>query len=144
MEKTHLKLSTIDRESLENLVQKSTLSVRVYRRAAGLLALDKGQTLQQVARHLQANYNTVAVWRDRYLERGLLALEDELRSGRPAQIDGTQRAKLTALACSTPPQGHAKWSLRLLADRAVELEIVEEISHCHVAKVLKKTTSSRT
>lgn len=144
MEKSHLSLSAIDREYLENLVQKSTLSVRVYRRAAGLLALDKGQTLQQVARDLKANYNTVALWRDRYQERGLLALEDEPRSGRPARIDGEQRAKITALACSQAPQGHTRWSLRLLADRAVELEIVENISPKHVGAVLKKTTSSRT
>ena len=59
--------------------------------------------------------------------------------GRPIEIDGQQRAKITALACSQPPEGYAQWSLRLLADKAIELGYVEEISHTEVRKILKKT-----
>jgi putative transposase len=139
MHKSHLELSAGDREFLQRLVKKSSLRVKVFRRAQSFLALDAGQSLQQVASALDINYNTVAAWRDRYQEKGLLSLEDEPRSGRPPQIDGTQRAKVTALACSTPPEGHARWSLRLLADKAVELGVVETISHKHVGTLLKKT-----
>ena len=57
-------------------------------------------------------------------------------------IDGPQRAKITARACSTPPPGHARWSLRLLADKAVELEYCEHLSHNAVKEILKKTLSS--
>jgi putative transposase len=144
MQKTHLELSAVDREFLQRLVKKSSLSVKVFQRAQGLLALDAGQSLQQVAVTVGVNYNTVAVWRDRYKQDGLALLEDKPRSGRPPHIDGTQRAKVTALACSTPPQGHARWSLRLLADRVVELGYVEAISHKHIGTLLKKTTSNRT
>jgi hypothetical protein len=66
-------------------------------------------------------------------------LFDQPRSGRPPEIDGAQRAKVTALACSDPPAGYARWSLRLLADKAVELAYVEHISHTQVAEILKKT-----
>lgn len=140
MQKFHLKLSEVDREHLQVLVKKSSLGVRVFQRAQSFLALDAGQSLQQAAAAVGVNYNTVACWRDRYKAEGLLALEDKPRSGRRPRIDGTQRAKVTALACSTVPAGHARWSLRLLADRAVELGIVESISHKHVGALLKKTS----
>ena len=143
MQKTHLELSSVDREFLQRLVKKSSLSIRVFQRAQGLLALDAGQSLQQVAAAVGVNYNTVAVWRDRYRQDGLALLEDKPRRGRPPHIDGTQRAKVTALACSTPPEGHARWSLRLLAHKVVELGYVEAISHKHIGTLLKKTISSR-
>jgi hypothetical protein len=66
-------------------------------------------------------------------------LEDQPRSGRPIQISGEQRAKITALACSKPPEGYARWNLRLLADKVVELGYCEAISHTEVANILKKT-----
>lgn len=66
-------------------------------------------------------------------------MKDEARSGRPVEIDGKQRAKITALACSNPPEGHGQWILRLLAERSVELGYVEEISHTKVRHILKKT-----
>jgi hypothetical protein len=70
------------------------------------------------------------------------ALEDGKRSGRPSIFDGKARAKITALACSPAPEGYSQWSLRLLADKAVELKLVEDISHTQVGKILKKTTSA--
>ncbi len=80
-----------------------------------------------------------------YLADGLdAALTDKSRSGRPTTIDGLARAKITALACSAAPPGHAHWTLRLLADKAVELDIVEHISHNAVKEILNKTRSSRT
>ena len=76
----------------------------------------------------------------RYQQEGLeAALREKPRSGRPVEIDGTQRAKLTALACSTAPTGYARWTLRLLADKAVALGFVEHLSHNAVKESLKKT-----
>lgn len=71
---------------------------------------------------------TLSTWCAKYAEIGLLVLYDQPRSGRPVEIDGNQRAKITALACSEPPQGYARWSLRLLADKVVELEYCDHIS----------------
>ena len=146
MGKIHLQLSEADRAHLQALVRQQKVSVKVHRRATALLALDAGESLQAAGRAAAgANYNSVAAWRDTYKAEGLAAvLRDRPRPGRPPRIDGTQRAKVTALACSTPPAGHARWSLRLLADRSVELGLVEAISHNHVRAVLKKTRSPRT
>jgi transposase len=83
---------------------------------------------------------TISTWRQKYHAVGLNMLFDQPRAGRPPAIDGAQRAKVTALACSDPPAGYARWSLRLLAGKAVELAYVEHISHTQVAEILKKTT----
>jgi transposase len=83
---------------------------------------------------------SVARWRDRYCQGGLQALEEKPRSGRPVRIDGKQRARLTALAGSKPPQGRARWTLRLLAGQAVELGYCTGLSHTHARQILKKCT----
>ena len=72
------------------------------------------------------------------------ALNEKRRPGAPRKFKGRDKAKITALACSTPPEGHSRWSLNLLADKAVELKIVDEISHISVHRILKKTNSNRT
>jgi putative transposase len=144
MEKQHLKLKSADREHLTKLLSKGNLTVKVFKRATGLLELDRGKTLQAVAATLGVAYITVAGWRDKYQEEGLQCLQDKPRSGRPVELDGKLRAKITALACSTPPDGYGQWSLRLLADRIVELEYCDEISHMHVSRILKKTNCNRT
>lgn len=144
MSKNHLQLSGCDREYLQELAQKKNLGVGVWRRVQGLLALDGGQSLQSTASSLQVCSLTVAKWRDGYKRDGLALLTDKPRSGRPPHIDGSQRAKITALACSTPPAGYARWSLRLLQGRAVELGYVESISHDSIHQILKKTFSNRT
>ena len=87
---------------------------------------------------------TPSTWATKYKESGLAFLNDKPRTGRPKVIDGLQRAKITALACSDPPEGYERWSLRLLADKAVELEIVDDISYGEVRLILKKTNSSPT
>ena len=144
MTKNHVELSAPDRAQLQGLLSQTSLGVGVWRRVQGLLLLDDGSTLQSVAKEVGVCYLTVAAWRDRYQVEGLAVLEDKAHSGRPPHIDGSQRAKITALACSTPPEGHARWSLRLLQGKAVELGYVESISHKHLGTLLKKTTSSRT
>ena len=138
MEKQHLKLTEPDHKYLTELMSKGQVKARVIRRATGLLQLHQGATLQKVAQMLGVDDNTVGIWRNKYGEKGLDCLIDEPRSGRPIRIDGTQRAKVTALACSDTPDGRAKWSLQLLADKAVELELVETISPSKVRQILKK------
>jgi putative transposase len=145
MRKYHLTLTTADRTFLQNLVKKGALRARTYQRATALLELDRGQTMTAVARTLGVSYPSVCSWREKYQAHGLAeALHDKQRSGRPVVIDGQQRAKVTALACSTPPQGHVRWTLRLLADKAVELGHCEQLSHTHARRILKKTPFSRT
>jgi len=139
MKKQHVQLSDTDRAYLETLISKGELSAKVYRRALGLLELDRGQTYTAVSKILKVTIPTLSGWAAKYQESGLQVLQDQPREGRPIEIDGEQRAKITALACSEPPEGYAHWSLRLLADKAVELEYCEHISHAEVGKILKKT-----
>ena len=140
MKKEHVKLSDADRATLTTLLAKGSLKAKAFKRATGLLELDRGKTLQAVAATLGVNYNTVANWRDNYNEEGLKCLADKPRSGRPIVIDGKKRAKITALACSKAPEGHARWGLRLLADKVVELGYCDSISHTQVGNILKKTS----
>ncbi len=142
MKKQHVELNDVDRAYLKTLLSKGELTAKMYRRALALLELDRGQTYTTVSRTLQVTIPTLSKWAAKYQETGLQVLQDAPRSGRPIEIDGDQRAKITALACSDPPEGYAQWSLRLLANRAVELGYCEHISHTEVATILKKTSSS--
>lgn len=144
MKKEHVQLSMADRTYLENLVKKGTLPARTYKRAVALLELDRGRTFTEVAATVGVVIQTASTWAKKYRASGLEFLKDKPRTGRPPVIDGLQRAKITALACSDPPPGYARWSLRLLADKAVELEYVDAISYGEVRRILKKTNSSRT
>ena len=139
MKKEHVQLTQTDRDQLESLTSKGKLKARSYRRALGLLELDRGKTYTEVSATLRVTIPTLSYWAAQYREKGLEMLEDQPRPGRPIQISGEQRAKITALACSEPPEGYARWNLRLLADKVVELGYCEAISHTEVAKILKKT-----
>jgi putative transposase len=126
--------------SLTSIIKRGTTSARTQTRARILDLLHRGQHPNEIACALQVSLQTIFNVKRRYLSAGFdAALFDQPRSGRPIRIDGPQRAKITALACSTPPQGHARWSLRLLADKAVELQYCETISHNAVKEILKKT-----
>ena len=145
MTKSHVLLSDSDRLYLTALLGTGTLSVKTYRRAQALLWLDHGQSYQQVASVLALGYATVSKWAAYYRSGGeqrLAFLLDAARSGRPTRVDGTQQAKLVALACSPAPEGYARWSVRLLADRAVELALEAPVSKSQVQRILKKTRSS--
>lgn len=145
MRKQHVTLTTVDRTYLQTVMRKGTWHARMYQRATALLELDRGQTLAAVAQTLGVSYPTVLAWREKYRGQGLAAaLHDQPRAGRPVVIDGGQRAKVTALACSPPPPGRARWTLRLLADKAVELGYCEQLSHTQARRILKKTPCSRT
>ena len=144
MKKEHVTLSDAHRIYLQNLIKQSDLPVKIYKRALALLELDRGRSFTAVAQMVGVVSQTVSPWARKYKETGLEFLTDKPRPGRPTVIDGLQRAKITALACSDPPEGYERWSLRLLADKAVELELVETISYGEVRLILKKTISSHT
>lgn len=140
MNKHHITLNDEDRSTLERLLSHGTLAARKFKRATALLELDRGKTLREVAATLSVTYPSVAAWRDSYTTSGLSSLDDAPRSGRPIIINGTQRAKITAVACSDAPEGHDRWTLRLLAEKVVEAGFCEHVSHTFVGSVLKKTT----
>ena len=142
MKKEHVKLSTADFDYLTELLSKGVLPTSTYKRAQALLDLHKGNTYVAVAELVGRNYVTISTWAKKYKADGLKFLHDLPRSGRPSEITGEQRAKITALACSEPPSGYARWSLRLLADKVVELGICPHLSHNEAGKILKKRTST--
>lgn len=142
MKKQHIELTDTDRQYLENLINTGERTARQFKRAVALLELDRGQTYTRTAEIVGVTGTTVSTWAKNYREIGLRCLHDKPRSGRPIEIDGKARAKITALACSEPPEGYGQWSLRLLAEKAVELEYCESISHTMVNEILKKTNSS--
>lgn len=138
--KTSFKLSREGRSSLKAMLKKGTHRSVELMRARVLLGLDSGRKKVDIAREQSIANATVYNVLNRYKAGGLeRALYDAARPGKPAHITAEQRAKITALACSDPPKGHASWTLRLLADRAVELKFVEEVSHEMVRLILKKT-----
>lgn len=124
------------------------IGIRKLKRCQILLLADESheqgqKTDKVIAEKLDTSLATVSRVRVRYAEGGLkAALNEQPRCGRPPGVSGEERAKVTALACSTPPDGFGRWSLRLLADKAVELELVEQISHTTVGDILKKTLSN--
>lgn len=140
-----VQLGAEEKQELEELTSRGQVQVRVYKRARILLLADEGLKDAEIVKSVGTSRATVARIRKRYQEekaRG--AISEKTRPGRPSIFDGQTRAKLTALACSTPPEGHARWDLRLLADKAIELGYVEAISHVTVGKMLKKTSLPRT
>ncbi len=142
MEKQHITLQNSDRVYLTDVLSKGTMKVRKQKRIQGLLYLAEGKSYGQVSKLLSVNYVTVSAWAKSYTESRLAFLDDRARSGRPVKFEGVDRAKVTALACSGAPQGYGQWSLRLLADRLVSLELVEEISYSTVGAILKKHHST--
>jgi putative transposase len=144
MKKEHVKLNEADRTYLQNVLKKGSLPASRYKRALALLELDRGRTFTEVAEIVGVTKQTASTWAKKYKAVGLEFLTDKPRPGRPPVIDGLQRAKITALACSEPPEGYQRWSLRLLADKAVELELVDNISYGEVRLILKKTNLSLT
>lgn len=135
-----VKLRKAELRSLTTTITRGATTARTQTRARILDLLHRGEHPEEIAATLLVSTQTVFNVKRRYLSGGLDdALFDQPRSGRPIRIDGAQRAKITALACSTPPEGYARWSLRLLADKAVELEYCEHVSHNAVKEILKKT-----
>ena len=144
MQKRHLKLSDSDYKYLSNLIAKGSLKARLFKRATGLMELHRGKTFTEVAIIVGVVKQTVSMWCQNYHSEGLSFLNDKPRSGRPLEIDALQKAKITALACSDPPDGRKRWTLRLLSDKIIELNYCEHISHNQVGLILKKMNLSLT
>ena len=133
------------KRSLKQMLKKGIHPTRTLTRARILLRLDEGTRPRHIAQELDVAEATVYNVRGKAETHGWQAATfDAPRSGRPPEITPEARAQITALACSEPPTGYSQWSLRLLADRSVELGFVDEISHEGVREILKKTGSSRT
>jgi len=144
MKKQHVQLTVKDREALKGLLSKGSLKVRVQKRILALQMLDKGMSYVNVQEQIGVSNISISKWASKYKRSGLAFLKDKTRSGRPVGLSGEERAKVTALACSEAPEGHARWSLRLLADKLVELEYVEHISFKQVGRILKKMNCNLT
>jgi transposase len=139
-----IKLSGSESSSLTNILTRGSTAARTQTRARILDLLNRGKHPEEIAVTLNIGIATVFNIKRRYLTEGLeSALYDKPRSGKPVSISGEAKAKITALACSDAPAGHARWTLRLLADKAVEAGFLDSISHNAVKEILKKTNSNR-
>ncbi len=143
-----IELNPAERRELERLIHHGRAAARQQTRARILLLSDRSQgqkrTDQQVAEAVHCSETTVGNLRRRYAEGGLAqALNDKGWPGAKPKLTGELEAKLTVLACSQPPPGQARWTLRLLANQLVELGYLESVSHVTVGEWLKKTSSNR-
>jgi transposase len=141
-----VRLTDDDRRTLERMVRSGKHPARTLVHARILLKADAakgspGWDDAAIADALDCGVRTVARVRTKYAQGGLdLALHRKKPTGRQyRKLDGNQEARLVALACSTPPAGRARWTLKMLADRLVELEVVEAVSDETVRRTLKKT-----
>lgn len=142
-------LDEAQRAELRTLVGSGVAPARMLARARVLLKADHGEggpgwSDAAIAGALDLHPATVQRIRRQFVAEGLAATLERKRPDRvyERRFDGRQEARLVALACGAPPDGHARWSLRLLADELVRLEVVENVSHETVRRALKKTTSS--
>jgi hypothetical protein len=141
-----LKLTTEERSDLERLVRRGYVAGWKVQRAQALLHFDQGPagpawTDERVAEAYGVTARSLESWRKRAVLDGPMALLERKPRIRPAvapKLDGEKGARLTALARSQPPRGLARWSLRLLAERPVELQVVEAVSHETVRRSLRK------
>ena len=133
-----------EKKSLFELVKKGTARARRITRARILLLADEAKTDAEIAAALKTGVATVERIRKRFVDGNVeYALNEAPRPKRGSLLDGKGHALLVATACSTPPDGRASWSMQLLADRLVELKVVDSISDETVRRALKKTKLSR-
>jgi transposase len=145
-------LSPEERQWLTGLVSAGKRSALTVTRARILLKADQadgGPAREDtaIAQALDCSVRTVERVRQRFVERGLepaLGRKPQDRPSRERKFDGAAEARLIALACSAPPEGRARWTMKLLADKLVELEVFDSVSDEAVRRVLKKTNSSPT
>jgi transposase len=145
--KYHIHLSKENRQELETLIRSGASSARTQTRARILLLTDESQQkkkgTEEIASALMCSLPTITNIRKKFVEGGLEnALYDKPRPGAIPKITGEIEAQLTLLACSAPPEGRSRWTLQLLADKLVELKLVESISDVAVMHRLKKMNLS--
>jgi transposase len=145
-----VRLTSDERSELDNLVKNGKTQAYRIKHANILLAVDAdgpGWTDEKTAEAYRCNLNTVTNVRQRFVEQGLEAALNRKKQEAPSRkpiLDGEQEAHLIAAACSRPPAGRSKWTLEMLADKMVSLEVVDSVSESTVSRTLKKTSSSRT
>jgi transposase len=133
-------LTSDEGEALLGLMSRGQPSARTVTRARILLKADEGLIDRDIARALNTSTATVEQVRQRFVEGGLdNALNERPRPGQRRKLDGAASAYVIAIACSAAPEGHQRWTLRLLADKVVELGLAESISHETIRGLLKKT-----
>ena len=138
-----VELTADERVHLRQLIRRGHLSARKIARARILLKADQGRRDEQIAQAVEVGLSTVGRVRQRFVEEGFeSALTERSRPGQRPKLNGKQQAHLIAVACSSAPEGRARWTLSLLADKVVELGFVDSICRETVRQVLKKTTSS--
>jgi transposase len=147
-QKLFVRLSDVDRAALLKMTRSGVGKAREITRARVLLLADRNQegwkTQEQIAQALGVSPVTVSRLCRRFvLEGRQQALKERPRPGQAPKITGEVEAHLLALACSKPPEGKARWTVRLLRDEMVRLEVVEDVSHVALFNALKKTKSSR-
>ena len=144
-----VKLTKSEVEELMSIINKGSHTSQTFRTAYILLNCDEGRysekvTNEQISKVLKVGMRTVGRVKKKFIEEGFESCLDRRPTSRiyERKTDGDVEAKLVTLCCSDPPKGFAKWSLRLLADKMVELNYVESISHVTVRSMLKKTNLS--
>ena len=144
-----IKLSQEEVKELMAIINKGSHTSHTFRTAYILLNCDEGDysekvTNEQISKILKVGMRTIDRVKKRFIEEGFEEVLERRASSRvyDIKIDGDVEAKLVKLCCSEPPPGFAKWSLRLLADKMVELQYVDSISHVSIGNVLKKTNLS--
>ncbi len=150
LNKYHVRLTKKERNTLLDIVSKGSAPAKAIMHAHVLLAADENtlkphKSEKEIAKLFHVNLQTVHTIRRRYSEAGLdTAVSRKKRKTPPVEpkITGDIEARIIALSCSTPPEGRSRWSLRLLADKAVELQFIDSISHEAVGRLLKKRTKT--
>lgn len=150
MIKYTIHLTKMEREELMAIISKGSHTSQTFRSAYILLNCDEGKyaekvTNEQISKVLKVGMRTIDRIKRRFIEDGMEATLERKATTRTYDVkaDGDVEAKLVTLCCSEPPKGFAKWSLRLLADKMVELKYAESISYETVRRVLKKTNLNR-
>lgn len=143
MKKYVIKLTPEERSALTALTSRGKASVRRVKRALVLLAADAGDRDEAIAGTVRVGVRSVERVRQRFVEEGLAAaLSERPRPGKARLLNGRQEVYLIALTGTTPPSGRAQWTMQLLANRLVELKVVESISDETVRRALKRGTSN--
>ncbi len=144
-----IKLTKSEVEELHSIISKGSHTSQTFRIAYILLNCDVGKysdkvTNEQISKVLKVGMRTIDRVKKKFIEEGFEGALERRPTQRiyETKVDGDIEAKLVTLCCNEPPKGYAKWSLRLLADKMVELKYVESISHVTVRSVLKKTNLS--
>jgi transposase len=135
-------LTAEERETLVGVIRHGKAAARQVTRARILLKADEGVTDEEIAEAVATSTATVGRTRQRFVEENLAALTERPRTGAPPRLDGKAQAHLIAVACRRAPQGRERWTLRLLADKAVELRLADSLSYETIRQLLKKTNSS--